>query len=555
MRKTYLLRVAYFCFFAATLTFITSCQSFYKVSKTPVATAHTDSLVTANPQRYFVLRSGTSPGKAYHMSNMVVSPDKRSITCMLDSLEPEHQLHLKNGRGGNMRYKINKPEKAVLDEIHLYIANDDAIVAGSNYTLALDKVQKIEVLEKNKGKTTTSWVLGSIGYTVGAIVVVAVIIAATKSSCPFVSAYDGNEMSLQGEIYGGAIYPQLCRNDFIKLKMAPAKTNTLQLQISNELKEKQFTDLAELMVVTHDKDVTVMTDEQGNLYSISNPQIPVAATASGRDVLPLLLYQKDDQTYNFNDTALNNGSNNLQLTFTKPSSAANAKLVLRLKNSYWLDLAYGKMTEGFGSYYPSFIKQQYKKPVEDLKRWTNAQQIPLSISVQTPQGWQKQQQLTTFGPVATREIVVPIDLTGINSKTVTLELSSGFMFWEIDYAAVDFSAETPLLVTRLLPIKATDETGSNVMPALEKEDNAFLEQPVPGNAAIIEYAYTPLKDTAKTQTFILHAKGYYEHVRDYKNKPDIAFLEQFKKPGALSTYSLNLYKEAMQADLQAMANK
>ncbi|CAN5652904.1 hypothetical protein BH10BAC2_BH10BAC2_00820 [soil metagenome] len=533
---------------------VPSCHSFYKISKTPVLATHADSVVNENPLRYFVLRSGTDPGKAYHMSNMVVAPDKNSITCILDSLVPEHQLHLKNGRGGNMRYKINTAEKAVINEIHLYIAEDDAIAAHSNYTLALDKVQKIEVLEKNKGKTTISWVLGGLGYTVGTIVVISAIAAVLKSSCPFVSAYDGNEMALQGEIYGGAIYPQLCRNDFIKLKMAPTNKGTLQLQISNELKEKQFTDIAELLVVTHDKNVTVMADEQGSLYSIIDPQAPVIATVAGNDVLPLLL-QKDEQGYNFSDTKTENGSNALQLTFTKPAEAANAKLVLRLKNTYWLDLVYGKMTEGFGSFYPGFIKQQYNKPVEELQRWTNEQQIPLSIAIQTQEGWRKQKQLTTFGPVASREIVVPLDLMTVKGKTVTLKFSTGFMFWDIDYAAIDFSTTEPLQVTKLLPLNATDETGRNVKSMVEKEDNMFLEQPVPGNATIIEYACKPLKDTAKTQTFILHAKGYYEHVRDYKNKPDIAFLEQFKKPDALSAYSLSLYKTAMQADLQATANK
>ena len=129
------------------------------------------------------------------------------------------------------------------------------------------------------------------------------------------------------------------------------------------------------------------------------------------------------------------------------------------------------------------------------------------------------------------------------------------MFWEIDYAAIDFSSGKQLQVTRLLPVKATDEAGRNVKPILEKEDQVFLEQPIPGNSAIIEYEYTPIKDPAKTQTFILHALGYYEHVRDYKNKPDLTFLEQFKKPNALSSFSLYLYKETMQADLQAIANK
>jgi hypothetical protein len=532
---------------------LTGCSNYYKAANMNknVVTENLNAPELAN--RYFILRNGAN---AYHMQNLVVSEDKKSITCHLDSLPANHTLHLVKGRGGAMRYKKTSVEVDVLNEVHFYIPFDTLAKADSDYVLSLDKVQKIEVLEKDKGKTTTSYILGGLAVTIGVIAVAAAIAAATKSSCPFVSAYNGKEMVLQGEIYGGAIYPQLCRHDYLKLNMAPAPNGKLRLQISNELKEEQFTDIADLLVVTHDKNVTIVPDEQGYLYSISTPVLPLSATTGDRDVMPFIAKQNDGLSYNFDDTlAVKENKINLSLSFARPANATHAKLYLRLKNSYWLDVAYGKFTEAFGTYYPTFVKEQLSKPAEEMKRWTNEQSLPLQVSLYTMKGWQTQQLLTTFGPVATREIVVPFDVSNIKDSLIHVQLSSGFMFWEIDYVAIDFSNNAAMQVIILQPENAKDETGANVLPLIKKEDGNYLQQPIPGNIAIIEYRYNAIKDSSKTQTFILHAKGYYQYVRHFTNTADMNFLMKFKQPGALSNYSMELYKRAMNTDEKTVVEK
>src|SRR5690606_4115334 len=257
----------------------------------------------------------------------------------------------------------------LLNEVHFFTAYDSNAVAGK-YTLNLDKIQKIEIIEHDKKKTTNSYVIGAIGYTLGAMAVVSAIILATKSSCPFVSAWDGNAFSLQGEIYGGAIYPQLARHDFMPLKMAPMEDGTLQLKITNELQERQYTDIANLLVITHDKDIKVLADENGELYSIADPISPVKANlGNGKNVLPALLQDGDLQILYMDDTTQADAKNDLLITFNKPAEVTNGKLVLSLKNSYWLDLLYGELAKGFGTYYASYMADQKKKTAEELLKW------------------------------------------------------------------------------------------------------------------------------------------------------------------------------------------
>ena len=530
------------------------CQNFYKAMQAKAAnndekTSVVDSLKLHN--RYFILRNGS---QSFYMKNIALSTDKKTLDCALEPLPTNHLLHLVNGRNGNMRYKKGTPEDlGVLNEVHIYMQPDNSTSTG-NYTLQLDKVQKIEIIEQDKGRTTASYVVGAIGYTLAAAALVTVIIAALKSSCPFVSAYDGNSFTLQGEIYGGAIYPQLARHDYMPLRMAPLADGSLQVKISNELQEHQFTDMAELWVITHDKNSNVFADEQGNLYSIGTPKSPTAASLNqSRDVTAALKVTGDNALLYMDDTTAANATNEVVMQFDKPATATKGKLLLSLKNSYFLDLLYGELAKGFGNYYPTFIKKQQSKPVAELLKWTKEQQIPLEVSVKTNTGWKKITDITTIGPVATRNMVIPIDLPPTTEAFTAIKLSSGFMFWEIDYAAIDYSADNLFTIQKINPVKATDELGKNVLPDLQNEDGIYLTQPAIGNTATIEYNAAPMTDASKTQTYILHTKGYYEHVRDFKNKPNIRFLQQFKKPNAFPLFGMNLYKKMSVENFKTLA--
>jgi len=546
------------CLFAGLflLTIATGCHTYYKaIGVTPPsrqqAAHHVDSLNLQN--RYFVLRNGSD---AYYMKNMTLSDDQKSLECVLDTLPPEHKLHLVNGRKGKQQYRRYSPEDLfVLSEVHIYIVKDNKAHAG-RYMLPLEQVQKIEVIQKDRKRTTNSYVIGAIGYTLGAAIVVAVIIAALKSSCPFVSGYDGNQFVLQGEIYGGAIYPQLARHDYMPLKLAPLANGRLQLKISNELHERQYTDMASLLVITHDRNSKILADEKGNLYSVADAQSPVAAWLNNkRDVTASLAKNNDNTLLYMDDTSFAGGQNEAVLRFNKPSTAGKSRLILSLKNSYWLDYLYGELAKGFGKYYPTYIKQQRNRPAADLLKWVKEQQIPLEVSVNTSSGWKKVADITTIGPVATREIVVPVDITDATEKFLEIKLSSGFMFWEIDYAGIDYSPGNLFDVKELSPSEAIDERNINVLSFLQKEDRLYLEQPEIGNIATITYNYTPANDQSKMQSFILHTKGYYEHIRNFKGGADKTFLKQFKKPGAFTAFSVQRFQQFKKAELETFTKK
>lgn len=532
--------------FLFSLAFFLSCKNYYMVRSGN--TGSIDSLSKTN--RVFILRSGS---ESYIINSLYMSEDKKSISCKLDLLPGNHMLHVSNLNSHKLDYsQKDLNERPVVNEVHFF-TRADSLARPGNYTLQLSDITRIEILEHDRKKSTNSHVLGAIGITVSVIAIVAVIAVALKSSCPFISAWDGTGYSLQGEVYGGSIYPQLERSDFLPLKMATDADNMLRIKITNELKERQYTDHVRLWEITHPAETRLMVDETGNLLSISQPRSPIKAMMNHtKDVLPSLEKRNDyNQTY-MDDTSVLTGVNEITMTFARPAGVTKGKLVLSLKNSYFLDLLYGELAKGFGTYYAAYMKQQKKKSREELLRWVQEQKIPLEIAVNNGNGWQTVKQLTTIGPVAFRETAIEIPVPESGNGELQVRLQSGFLFWEIDYAAIDFSPTVSYTVNKLDPLSAFDEKGHNVLSLLSREDGKYLDQPEIGNAATVSFGSGNKTAAGMTKTYILECRGYYEHLRDFTNPPNREFLEQFRKPGAFPLFGLQLFRQ-LQPEKQLLA--
>ena len=142
--------------------------------------------------------------------------------------------------------------------------------------------------------------------------------------------------------------------------------------------------------------------------------------------------------------------------------------------------------------------------------------------------------------------MLPLDPSDVARAQVELKLTTAFMFWELDYAGIDYTENEIISIEKQVPVNAIDETGQNVSDMLAAADGNHLVQPEPGNITTISYDYhKPLEGQA--QTYILHSKGWYETIRDFRGQPDVTFLQQFKKEGALASFSLELFSKEQAA--------
>lgn len=503
----------------------------------------------AKNQKYVIIHAGSD---IWHLSSLEVNKNDKSISGVVQEVTSKH---ISKKPRETKRTHLNKGGNEVLNEVHFYITSNTTHKFGDYTTILFSEINSISVNDKNSGRT----ILNIMGGVVGAIAVLAIIVALTKSSCPFLYVDNGEEFVFTGELYPGILTANQQRDDYLLLPSVDYKNNECTIKISNELKEIQYTDFVQLLEVAHPKDLQVLLDKNGNLHTFSNIISPnnVIVDNVNSDISPSL--EMDNNSYLFNGQISNSSSvRNIQLSFNNPQQSENAKLFLTVKNSMWLDYVFGKFNEQFGTYYSQFQKDQQKASAEKSTTWKNEQHIPLSVYLKTEKGWDLVDRIDVVGPMASRDIVVPINLTHVKGKEIVLKLETGFMFWELDYAGIDFTKNVPLHLNYISPSKAVDHNNVDVTQLLLTADNNFFIQPNIGDEVVVTFKTSENNPDLKS-TFFLKNRGYYNYIRDYKGEPNFQKLKLFKDSGAFTEFSKLEYDAIMDyeshSDLIASSTK
>lgn len=493
--------------------------------------------------RYFV----HSGGLTYTLTNMSISSSDLSGNLEV-TLNPAHYY-----QGRSERYYPN--EKDIINEVHLYL-NEITVKPGS-VQIPLTSINEIKIIDLDNGRTIATYVISTIGIAAAVFALVMIIVALTKSSCPYIYVNDGDAYVFEGEIYGGAIAANLERDDYMPLPSIKSHLGNYRLRISNELLERQYVDLARLMVVDHPAGTRVLLDKSGKPQLIGAPESAISASSyNGDDLLPIIR-NKDKSNFFFND--IEYSKNGILFKFRNPGNSKDAKLILNGKNTLWFDHIIGEFLSKFGSSYDSWMEKQAKLPASKRMQNNLKYDFPLSVCLKTKTGWQPVGYLMTSGPLAQRDFVIPIDLSNVDQSNIEIKIETGFMFWEIDYAAMDFTPNTPLKVAELKPVYAYGTGSKRWTTALAENDGHYMIQEKTGEITELIFNHnnqqstdvllnTKLQADDQQQTVFLHTRGYYELVREFKGLPEINELYKFKKPGYFSDYSRNRYLEVLNSD-------
>jgi hypothetical protein len=313
-----------------------------------------------------------------------------------------------------------------------------------------------------------------------------------------------------------------------------------RIAICNKLKEVQHTNLASLIVVDHREGTKALMDAQGRVHIVKNLEPPIQASTVRGENQYHNIYAADESAFSFNDDDSSPDEQGLLVTFHRPSHATTGRLVLRLKNSFWFDHVYGQFTQLFGTGYNLFTQHLRAWPTTNMKQWAIEQNVPLTISVKQNSEWRIHERLECVGPLASRETVTEIDLSNIDDENITIRLSTGYLFWEIDYLAMDFEGDESFSSRSVVHSSAIDQTGVDVGASLLHSDDQYLVQPSIGDEAVITYRVPPKNVKHAERSVFLHSRGYYEYVRDFKNPPEVMRLLEFKRPGQLAQFSREL---------------
>jgi hypothetical protein len=385
--------------------------------------------------------------------------------------------------------------------------------------------------------------MGVVGTICTSLVVVFLIALLAKgSSCPFIYTNTGDNYNFTGEIYSGATALPLERNDYLPLGRLKPVDNKYNLRITNEVEEIQKTNLTELILIDHKQDTKILMDKYGTAYSLSNLKMPSQATDTYGNTILSVLANCDSFRYVSQIVKDPVIKDTISLTFDKPGNVSSSMLVIKGKNTMWLDYIYGKFSDLFGNRFEKWKEKSDRKPREELLKWEFNQGMPLAVYLETENGLKLVDYFNLPGPMADKEDIMQIDLSEIHTDKVKLKLVSGVLFWDIDYVGMDFNASEQVNKTVVPIYSAIDENGKDVTSLLAKDDDKYLIQPLPVSKTNMTFI-SPENPTGMERTIFLHSKGHYEILRDTKGKPDIAYLKTFLEPGAFTKFSKDHFLE------------
>jgi hypothetical protein len=518
-----------------------SCNYYKPITKSVSASPETKaSQLDSLNQKTFIVHSKQGD---FLLRNMQIHKESQELEATLEEVPPQHQTYI-NDVDGKFRYKSSAP--AVLHEVHLYTDIDKIGEMGANVIIPLSDIRKIELIERDRGRSNGNTVLAVVGITIGTFAVFAAIVALTKSSCPFVSVFDGENYALQGETFGGAIYPSLAREDYVPLPAAQIG-NEVKVQISNELKERQYTDMADLILVEHQPGDQITVSPNGRLHLVKQNITPISAVLNDRSDMLQQVNITDNIPCSFNDLSNPSSVNELVLKFENPGEGKKLSLQVDMRNSMWLDFLMVEFTSHFGSRYVSWTEEQKKRPAQELIDWQEKQNMPLTIAIKTKAGWKLVEKVKTIGPLMNREVAISLEGFDLGNEPIEISLTTGFMFWEIDRISLtEVGSVSESSIQILKPSVAIDEKGADILIPILERDGIYLEQHEIGNRAYITYEVREYSNE-KAYSAFLYTKGYYEPIREYEGPANRKFLTKFLKAGAFPDFSKNKYHEVIQS--------
>ncbi len=489
-------------------------------------------------EKLFIVHFGDD---AWWLRDITFNVEMTELHGTLEIL-PDNRYNFYNPAGSRVN-PFTKKTKHLLEEVHIH-ALEYSKSEDFNVVIPVTSIQRMDVYKPDIGRTMVYLAQGLV-IVVGAIGT-AFLIYVLAHSCPFIYTYDGERFAFAGEVFSGAKQPGLERHDYLRLPALQPADDEYLVMVSNELREIQHINLMQLKVIDHPEGVDVLADKQGQFFSISEPLPPlVAKTLQGTDITELIS-EKDAQKYHFNDAARTDASTDgIILSFPKPPDADEAKLIISAKNSMWLDYVLNSFHEMFGRKYKAFDRKQGRAHPEDIREMMINQGFPLNVYLEKDDEWVLVDFFEVAGPMAMKDDILAINLEGVASEMVNIKLETGFMFWEIDYAAMDFSVNMPLEITTVMASEALDEAGNDVREAIRWDDDLYYVQPEVGNMALLRFPVPEL--TGESRTIILHSKGYYKVIRDYTGMADRRTLRTFREPGRMPLFSKELYEDLVES--------
>ncbi|MEO8415248.1 MAG: hypothetical protein ABI472_16435 [Ginsengibacter sp.] len=281
--------------------------------------------------------------------------------------------------------------------------------------------------------------------------------------------------------------------------------------------------------------------KKGQVLAYENPVAPEHAfIGAGKDVVSDI-NAPDEKYYSFTNEA-ETGSSNVVLDFKKPPGASSGKLIIRGKNSEWAYYVFSEFKKLYGNHYQSLILKKDKANPAKVLQCEIDQSLPLLVSVKDGKDWKLIDYFFTPGNAAARDMIMQLNLTDFkNEDHVQIKLQTAYMFWNVDYTAMDFSNDQPASVSYIMPSEFFKSENISQQVQFSKADASYMH--IYGSEQL-HLAFNVNDNADGTEnTYFLAGNGYYHDNTTFKEKPQLTELRKCSGKGGFDRFSRRKFEE------------
>lgn len=501
--------------------------------------------------KYFIIHYSDSVLSLYD-----VSINEQLLTGKTGDLLPEHTQGLSPDKKGGGNLKSAYSDK-LLAEVHLYVNKAKSETMGNPMVqVPLSDIYRMDVYEFDKKRTNSSTAISIIG--IGVVVVLAVVVIAASAStpapapsttgtgcgCPQVYVEQKGEFVFQNGIFSGAVYSNLERTDYLPLKAEIAAGNTsVRLRIAGHNDEIQQINSLQLLGIYHQPGAAVLADREGRIFTVNNPQQPAQALADDQKGLKNILINPDGNSFAFDTYEEGSDYSHAYLTFKNTQGNKKAKFVIRAKNSMWSSVVNNEYTLLFGEDYLSYRDFREKTAKKRMQELVLRQGLPIKVFVGNGDKWDYAGYFPLTGTEGYRDMIMELKLPENNTGDVRIKLETVYRFWDMDYAAIDFSYDVIFQKLKLDPLSVIHSKTGDKKDELGLVDKKYVE--LKGEESIdVEFRVPAL--SIQNVSFFLVSSGYYHIQNSYPVKVNVERLKKFQKAAEFDRFSKEKYYELQQ---------
>jgi hypothetical protein len=416
--------------------------------------------------------------------------------------------------------------------VHIYTVFEKLDLGENSFSM-----QEIESMTYNKiangrsglGTLAVMGVIPAVG--IGAFV-------AIFCTCPEVTTFNNNTEIHHGSLFPGSLLNSLERDDYLILEKPVNEDNEINIKIANVTPETQYINQLEILEVEHKGFENIALTNNNNLAAYNQSITPKSAVENDFKDVSNLLLEKDGKSFQFDNPDAKE-LNQVVLIFDKSALSNNPALVIHAQQSPWLDTVATVILSQAGKHQEKWTNNKDNKiSPEKWKKNNQKRGLSLNVYLKKEDKWQYAGTHHDVGTGSKRTLLMPLDLTNINTDKVEIKLESAFRIWEVDYVGLTNNWSTELKKTPLKLNAATNQNGKNVIETITATDEQEVMQEEGGFVEI-----NATTTASEESTLVLHGYGYYHKHSEFDNNINLLFFAKFKQKMGLHDVSKMLYQE------------